>query len=51
MTQDLNKQFNIPAWVKGNTIADESASIMKRFEGRNDNAAIATREALLKSVM
>ena len=48
---DYNKQFNIPAWVKGNTIADESASIMKRFEGRNDNAAIATREALLKSVM
>lgn len=51
MTQDLNKQFNIPAWVKGNTIADESASIMKRFEGRNDNASIATKEALLKSVM
>jgi hypothetical protein len=51
MTQDLNKQFNIPAWVKGNTIADESASVMKRFEGRNDNASIATKEALLKSIM
>ena len=50
MKNNLNKQFNIPNWVKGDTIADESNSVMKRFEGRNDNASNRTKEAILKSL-
>lgn len=45
-----NKQFNIPAWVKGDTMSDEAASINKKFKDRTSPDAQRTKEALLKSL-
>tara|TARA_R110000772_G_scaffold54130_1_gene123507 strand:+ start:16760 stop:18961 length:2202 start_codon:yes stop_codon:yes gene_type:complete len=50
MYKDLNKQFNIPAWVKGNTPAEEAKIIQKKFKDRNDKASKETMEELLQSV-
>lgn len=47
---NYNKQFNIPGWVKGDTLADEAASINKKFEDRTSPDALRTKEALLKSI-
>ena len=46
----LNKQFNIPAWVKGNTPAKEAESIKRKFKDRTDKTSIETMEELLKAV-
>lgn len=48
--KDLNKQFNIPTWVKGDTPSDEAKSIKKRFADRKDKASVETMEELLKAV-
>lgn len=48
--KDLNKQFNIPAWVRGNSPADEAKSIQNRFKDRKDKASRETMEELLKAV-
>jgi hypothetical protein len=48
--KDLNKQFNIPTWVSGDSPSDEAKSIKKRFADRKDKASIDTMESLLQSV-
>lgn len=50
-TRQLNKKFNIPGWVKGNSIAEEAKSIMKKFEGRNSKADKDTMQSLLDRLM
>ncbi len=48
--KQLNAQFNIPAWVKGSTPAEEAKSIQKRFADRQDKASVETMEELLQAV-
>jgi|TARA_R110000851_G_scaffold17664_6_gene55938 hypothetical protein len=48
--KDLNKQFNIPTWVSGNTPSEEAKSIQKRFKDRKDKASVETMEELLQAV-
>jgi len=47
---ELNKKFNIPTWVKGNTPAEEAASVQKRFKDRKDKASVETMEEILGSI-
>ena len=48
--KQLNAQFNIPAWVKGPTPADESRQIEAKFKDRKDKYSMETKEELLKAV-
>ena len=48
--KQLNAQFNIPEWVKGDTPAEEAKAIQKRFADRQDKASVETMEELLQAV-
>jgi hypothetical protein len=47
MEKDLIKQFNLPTYVKGKTYAEASKAIERKFEDRQDQAALETKEELL----
>jgi len=41
------KRFNLPKYIAGKSFAEASKLIEKRFEDRNDNASLSTKEAFM----
>lgn len=48
--KNMNSQFNIPNWVRGNTPAEEANSVKRRFKDRTDKASVETMEEILQSI-
>ena len=48
--KDKYSQFNIPSWVRGNTPAEEAASVKRKFKDRKDKVSVETMEEILQSI-
>ena len=49
--KNLDKQFNLPSYVKGKSFADASKAIDKKFENRHDQASVETKNDLMNRLM
>ena len=47
MKTDLIKQFNLPFYIKGKSMAEASKAIDKKFKDRNDEVSLRTKDELL----
>lgn len=48
LNEDIVEKFNLPKYVKGKSFAEASKLIDKKFQDRNDQASLETKEELLE---
>ena len=49
--KNLDKQFNLPTYIKGKSFADASKAIDKKFADRHDQASVDTKNDLMNRLM